>query len=70
MERHNGTVAWFNNAKGYGFLKYEGGPDVFCHYSAIQSNSYKTLREGEAVQFSIVTGPKGKPQADKVLRTA
>ena len=61
----NGTVAWFNNAKGYGFLSYDGGKDVFVHFSSIQSDGYKSLIEGDAVQFDIVQGDKG-PQADRV----
>jgi CspA family cold shock protein len=62
-----GTVAWFNNAKGYGFLSYAGGPDVFVHYSSIQLDGYKTLKEGDPVEFDIIQGEKG-PQADKVVR--
>jgi cold shock protein len=67
MSRHLGVVKWFSNAKGYGFLGYEKGPDVFCHYSAIQSDGYKTLTDGESVTFEIVQGVKG-PQAEQVLR--
>ena len=67
MATHTGKVAWFNNAKGYGFLSYEGGQDVFCHYSAIQMEGYHTLQEGEPVEFDIIQGAKG-PQADKVTR--
>lgn len=66
MERHVGKVVWFNNLKGFGFLAYEGGPDIFCHFSAIQGVGYKTLKEGDAVSFSIITGEKGKPQAADV----
>jgi CspA family cold shock protein len=66
MARLKGTVAWFNNAKGYGFLSYEGGADVFCHYSAIQKDGYKTLKEGDPVEFDIIQGQKG-PQADNVV---
>ena len=68
MAQHSGTVKWFNNAKGYGFLGYEGGPDVFCHYSSIQNAGYKSLKEGESVDFDIITGDKGRPQADQVMR--
>ena len=68
MAQLNGTVAWFNNAKGYGFLKYDGGPDVFVHFSSIQRDGYKSLKEGETVQFDIVQGDKG-PQADLVTPT-
>lgn len=62
-----GKVAWFNNAKGYGFLSHEGGPDVFVHFSSIQADGYKSLNEGDEVVFSIVQGTKG-PQADGVMR--
>jgi cold shock protein len=68
MAQYTGTVAWFNNAKGFGFLTREGGPDVFVHYSAIQIEGYKTLKEGDAVQFDIETGTSGKPQAVNVSR--
>ena len=67
MERLRGRVAWFNNAKGYGFLAYEGGPDVFVHFTSIESDGYKSLAEGENVVFSIVEGAKG-PQAHIVER--
>ena len=67
MAEHTGKVAWFNNAKGYGFLTYEGGPDVFVHYSAIASEGYKSLQEGDQVEFEIVQGQKG-PQAGNVTR--
>jgi CspA family cold shock protein len=70
MDHHKGTVKWFNNAKGYGFLGYDGGADVFCHYSAIQIDGYKTLKEAEVVEFDIVAGPSGRPQAAKVIRSA
>lgn len=63
-----GEVKWFNNMKGYGFLGYEGGPDVFIHYSAIDVAGYKTLNAGDQVSFAIVTGESGKLQADKVTR--
>ena len=62
-----GKVKWFNNAKGYGFIGREGGPDVFVHYSAIQADGYKTLKQGEMVEFTIIDGPKG-PQAEAVRR--
>lgn len=68
MATHEGTVRWFNNAKGYGFLGTDTGPDVFCHYSAIQNDGYKSLKEGQRVQFDVVQGGKGKPQADGVTR--
>jgi CspA family cold shock protein len=67
MSRHKGTVKWFNNAKGYGFLGYNGGPDVFVHFSSIDGDGYKTLKEGDEVEFDIVQGQTGKPQADKVV---
>jgi CspA family cold shock protein len=62
-----GTVKWFNNTKGYGFIGRDGGPDVFVHYTAIVAEGYKTLNEGDAVEFEIVQGPKG-PQAANVTR--
>jgi cold shock protein len=54
-----GTVKWFNDAKGFGFLSRQGGEDVFVHFSAIQSNGFRSLQEGQAVQFNVVKGPKG-----------
>ena len=69
MERLKGTVKWFNNAKGYGFIGRNDGPDVFVHYSAISSDGYKSLQEGDAVEFEIVDGAKG-PQAANVNRAA
>ena len=66
MAQFEGKVSWFNNAKGYGFLaRNDGGPDVFTHFSAIQSDGYKSLKEGDAVTFDVVQGEKG-PQADQV----
>ncbi len=65
MAQYTGTVKWFNNAKGYGFLGRDGGPDVFIHYSSIQREGYKTLKEGDPVDFDVIQGTKG-PQADKV----
>ena len=62
-----GKVKWFNESKGYGFIERDGGKDVFVHYSAIQSQGFKTLVEGEDVEFEVVEGPKG-PQASKVLK--
>ena len=67
MAQHTGTVKWFNNAKGYGFLGREDGPDVFVHYSSIQLDGYKTLKEGDEVEFDVIQGAKG-PQADQVAR--
>ncbi|CAB5019487.1 MAG: cold-shock protein [Actinobacteria bacterium] len=61
-----GTVKWFNAEKGYGFIAQDGdGPDVFVHYSAIQSDGYRSLDENQRVEFEITAGPKG-PQADSV----
>ena len=63
-----GQVKWFNEAKGYGFISRDDGPDVFVHYSAIQGDGFRTLNEGDDVQFEIVDGPKG-PQAANVTRS-
>lgn len=62
-----GTVKWFNNSKGYGFIGRDDGPDVFVHYSAIAGDGYRTLQEGDPVEFEIVQGPKG-PQAANVSK--
>ncbi len=67
LAQYKGTVKWFNNAKGYGFLGREGGADVFVHYSSIQREGYKSLKEGDEVEFDIIQGTKG-PQADQVSR--
>jgi len=69
VERLKGTVKWFNNAKGYGFLGRDDGPDVFVHYSAITSEGYKSLQEGDKVEFEIVQGQKG-PQAANVTKSS
>ena len=61
----NGKVKWFSDAKGYGFIEVDGGRDVFVHYSAIVKEGYKTLLEGQSVQFEVVDGAKG-PQATNV----
>lgn len=66
MEGLTGTVVWFNNAKGFGFVSREGGPDVFVHYSGIVYEGYKSLKEGDKVRFNIIQGEKG-PQADNVV---
>jgi CspA family cold shock protein len=63
-ERVTGTVKWFNGSKGYGFIEREEGDDVFVHYSAIQSDGFRTLEEGQQVEFSIEQGPKGLQAAD------
>jgi CspA family cold shock protein len=62
-----GRVKWFNNSKGYGFIAREDGTDVFVHYSAIAGDGYKSLNEGDAVQFDITEGAKG-PQASNVVK--
>jgi len=65
-QRINGVVKWFSAEKGYGFITPENGPDVFVHYSAIQSDGYRKLEAGEKVEFEITEGPKGK-QASAVI---
>ncbi len=62
-----GKVKWFSNQKGYGFITPENGKDVFVHHTAIQGEGYKTLEEGQEVEFEIKQGPKGE-QADKVVK--
>ncbi len=64
-ERITGTVKWFNAGKGFGFITREGGPDVFVHYSALQGDGFKSLEEGQKVEFNVEQGPKG-PQASNV----
>jgi CspA family cold shock protein len=66
-DRVLGTVKWFNNAKGYGFIQPQEGPDVFVHFSAIQGDGYRSLEEGEQVEFTIEQSPKG-PQASNVVK--
>jgi CspA family cold shock protein len=63
----NGTVKWFNESKGFGFITSEDGTDVFVHYSSIQGNGFKSLAEGDKVSFDVESGPKG-PKATNVLK--
>jgi len=65
--REVGTVKWFNGSKGYGFISREGGEDVFVHYSAIQVEGFRTLDEGQRVEFSVEQGPKGLQATNVVL---
>jgi CspA family cold shock protein len=62
--RKRGTVKWFNESKGFGFLSQPSGEDVFVHYSAIQGDGFKTLSEGQTVEFEVIDGPKGKQAAN------
>jgi CspA family cold shock protein len=68
-ERKTGTVKWFNDRKGFGFIRVDEDQDVFVHYSALQGEGFKTLKEGESVEFDLVEGAKG-PQASNVVKTA
>ena len=65
MAQHRGKVAWFNNAKGYGFIAEDGGKDVFVHYNSITTGGYKSLKEGDVIEFDIIQGTQGL-QADGV----
>lgn len=67
-DRKSGTVKWFNDRKGFGFIRVGESQDVFVHYSALQGDGFKTLKEGEPVEFDLVDGAKG-PQAANVVRT-
>ena len=64
--KEQGTVKWFNASKGYGFIQRQSGEDIFVHFSAIQSEGYKTLNEGQAVEFEVTTGPKGLQAANVI----
>ena len=64
-DRETGTVKWFNDAKGFGFIERENGDDVFVHHSAIQAEGFRTLSDGQQVEFEVVQGPKG-PAAESV----
>ena len=66
MSTTTGTVKWFNETKGFGFIEQENGPDVFVHFSAISGDGFKTLAEGQKVEFNVTTGQKG-PQAENVV---
>ena len=66
MSTVKGTVKWFNEAKGFGFIEQEGGPDVFAHFSAITGSGFKTLDEGQQVEFTMTQGQKG-PQAENIV---
>ncbi len=66
MSTTTGTVKWFNESKGFGFIEQESGPDVFAHFSAIKSEGFKTLAEGQRVEFTLSQGQKG-PQADNIV---
>jgi cold shock protein len=63
-----GTVKWFNPDKGYGFIEQEGGDDLFVHFSEVQGEGFKTLDEGQEVEFEVAVGQNGKPQATKVRK--
>ncbi|HRV95236.1 MAG TPA: cold-shock protein [Anaerolineae bacterium] len=67
-ERIIGTVKWFNPNKGYGFIEHQGGEDVFVHYSALQSEGYRSLDEGQQVEFSLERGPKGLQASNVVAK--
>ena len=66
MTTTTGTVKWFNDAKGFGFIEQESGPDVFAHFSAITGDGHKSLAEGQKVEFTVTQGPKG-PQAENIV---
>jgi cold shock protein len=66
MSTVTGTVKWFNESKGFGFIEQQSGPDVFAHFSAISGSGFKTLAEGQKVQFTVTKGQKG-PQAENIV---
>jgi CspA family cold shock protein len=66
-ERVRGTVKWFNSGKGYGFIEREDGPDVFVHFTSLQAEGYRTLNEGQEVEFSIEDSPKGLQAVDVTI---
>lgn len=66
MSTSTGTVKWFNETKGYGFIEQESGPDVFAHFSQIKGDGFRTLKEGQRVEFSVSQGAKG-PQAENII---
>lgn len=69
-QRCKGIVKWFNNQKGYGFIGRDDGADVFVHYSAVLTDGYRSLTEGDQVEFEVEDGPNGRPQASKVVKIA
>jgi cold shock protein len=69
MVMAQGTVKWFNEQKGFGFITQDNGPDVFVHYSAIDASGFRALKEGDRVEFQVVQGPKG-PQAQSVKKVS
>lgn len=69
-ERTQGTVKWFNSEKGYGFVTQENGPDLFVHYSEIQTSGFRTLNEGDRVEFEVTQGKKGKQASSVVVLTS
>jgi CspA family cold shock protein len=67
MSRQTGTVKWFNDAKGFGFITTDGGEDVFVHFSAIQARGFSSLQEGALVEFDVIEGPKGLQAANVTI---
>ena len=66
MAQYTGEVAWFNNAKGFGFITPQTGPDIFVHFTAIEREGYRSLRDGDKVEFNVIEGTTGRPQAANV----